>query len=50
MTTTNEVDFRRCKSGEKHDWEYLGKVASAYMCNLCDLRVSKAALREATNA
>lgn len=33
-----------------HEWRYLGRVAQSYHCILCDLRVSKAALKRATDA
>lgn len=44
------LDFRRCPDATRHDWEYLGKALQAYRCNACDLRVSKAALKGATDA
>jgi len=33
-----------------HEWRYLGKVAQMYHCIICQLRVSKAALKGATDA
>jgi len=33
-----------------HVWRYLGKVAQAYHCIECDLRVSKVQLKENTDA
>ena len=52
MTTKNSpaVDFRRCSDGSQHTWQYKGKAAQSYVCLGCDQRVSKAALKEATDA
>ena len=33
-----------------HEWRYLGRVAQAYQCGVCQLRVSKADLKGATDA
>jgi len=33
-----------------HEWRYLGRVAQAYICSVCQLRVTKQALKEATDA
>jgi len=33
-----------------HAWRYLGKAAQAYMCMECELRVTKAQLKAATDA
>lgn len=33
-----------------HVWRYLGKKAQGYQCMECELRVSKAALKEHTDA
>lgn len=33
-----------------HAWEYRGKRAQAYLCRNCGLLVSKAALKEHTDA
>lgn len=33
-----------------HVWRYMGKKAQAYMCMECELRVSKADLKAATDA
>lgn len=33
-----------------HEWRYLGRVAQAYQCAVCELRVSKGDLKEATDA
>jgi len=33
-----------------HEWRYLGKVAQAYHCVVCQLRVTKADLKAATDA
>jgi len=32
-----------------HVWRYLGKSAQAYMCMECELRVTKIALKAATD-
>ena len=34
----------------QHEWQYLGRVAQAYRCNVCQLRVSKAELKANTDA
>lgn len=33
-----------------HAWRYLGKAAQGYMCMECELRVTKVALKAATDA
>ena len=33
-----------------HEWRYLGRLAQAYQCVICELRVTKAALKEHTDA
>ena len=33
-----------------HEWRYLGKAKQAYHCPVCQLRVSKADLKGATDA
>ena len=33
-----------------HQWEYLGRVAQAYRCRTCPLRVSKAEMKVKTDA
>jgi len=43
-------EIRHCSSGGRHNWEYKGKLAQAYVCIDCDLRVSKSELKEATDA
>lgn len=48
--TTTQIDYRRCEDGRRHVWEYKGKLAQAYICLDCDLRVSKAGLKGATDA
>ena len=33
-----------------HEWRYLGKKAQAYHCVVCQMRVSKAVFKEATDS
>lgn len=33
-----------------HEWRYLGRKLQTYHCVVCNLRVTKAALKEATDA
>ena len=33
-----------------HEWRYLGKLTQAYHCTVCQLRVTKAELKKATDA
>lgn len=33
-----------------HDWQYLGKIAQAYRCAVCGIRVSKVDLKKETDA
>ena len=35
---------------QPHQWRYLGRLKQAYHCVVCDLRVTKAALKAATDA
>lgn len=52
MTTENQ-NFWTHTTGAgaaPHQWRYLGKVAQAYHCVVCDLRVSKAKLKRETDA
>ena len=35
---------------QMHAWEYLGKARQAYRCRICQLVVSKTALKENTDA
>ena len=35
---------------QAHEWRYLGRKLQSYHCVICDLRVSKAALKGATDA
>lgn len=32
-----------------HEWLYLGRVKQAYYCRICQLQVTKAALKEGTD-
>lgn len=51
--TSESVNFYTHGSGNTrraHVWRYLGKGAQAYMCMECELRVTKFALKEATDA
>ena len=52
MSTEADImrSFWRCESGEKHDWEYMGKTAQVYRCRGCQLRVTKAEMKQATDA
>jgi len=33
-----------------HEWRYLGRVAQAYQCSICQVRVSKLELKANTDA
>jgi len=33
-----------------HEWRYLGRVAQAYVCTVCQMRVTKSELKAATDA
>jgi len=33
-----------------HDWRYLGRIKQSYHCIMCGLRVTKTALKDATDA
>jgi hypothetical protein len=50
---TQEVDYWACNTGnhvgEPHTWLYRGKVAQTYTCRNCQLTVTKANLKEATD-
>ena len=35
---------------DPHQWRYLGKIAQSYHCVVCQLRVTKGELKEATDA
>jgi len=43
-------DYRRCPDGQRHIWFYGGKQTQKYICQLCDVGVSKASLKAATDA
>lgn len=50
---TTEIDYwvHDTTVGPKpHQWRYLGRVAQAYQCILCQLRVTKSELKAATDA
>jgi len=49
-SSSHATDFRHCPDGSRHDWDYKGKIAQAYVCRDCDLRVTKRELKEATDA
>ena len=34
----------------QHEWQYLGRLAQAYRCNVCQLRVTKTELKANTDA
>jgi len=51
--TTETINYWTHGTGvnqRPHEWRYLGRFAQEYHCVVCQLRVSKAALRENTNA
>ncbi len=53
MTTDAAINYWTHPSGDgdvAHEWRYLGKKAQMYHCVVCQLRVSKAALKEHTDA
>lgn len=51
--TTEEINYWTHGTGDAlrpHEWRYLGKKAQMYHCVVCQLRVTKAALKEHTDA
>lgn len=51
--TTEVVNYwtHGAKGSERpHEWRYLGRVAQAYHCGVCQLRVTKGELKAATDA
>lgn len=51
--TEEKINYYTHGSGtarRSHSWRYLGRGAQAYMCMECELRVTKGALKEATDA
>jgi len=51
--TTETINYWTHGTGNgkrPHAWRYLGKVAQAYMCMECELRVTKGELKGATDA
>ena len=53
IVTTGLVNYWTHGEGvneRPHEWRYLGRVAQMYMCIVCQLRVTKADLKEATDA
>jgi len=51
--TTETVNYWTHGSGASvrpHEWRYLGRVAQAYRCAICQLEVTKADLKAATDA
>jgi len=52
MTTETENIWTHGTGGAKrpHEWQYLGRVAQEYRCTVCQMRVTKAALKAATDA
>lgn len=44
------ADAWRCPDGMAHVWTYRGYDRQEYQCNRCAGRISKAALKEATDA
>lgn len=55
MTTEEAITFDIWDCGTAtrrgpHEWAYLGKVAQKYRCNRCHEIVTKAVMRELTNA
>ena len=50
--TTKTVNYWTHWEGEAarpHEWRYLGRVAQAYVCSVCHLRVTKAELKGGTD-
>jgi len=52
MTLKLEVNYYFCdKEGDpQHEWEYRGRRAQSYRCKVCGIVVTKAALKENTDA
>jgi len=51
--TTEKINYwthGTAANPQLHQWRYLGRRAQAYHCVVCDLRVSKADLKENTDA
>jgi len=49
MSTETGLDYWRCPDGNMHDWIYRGRPSQLYRCRVCDLIVTKAALKEHTD-
>lgn len=54
MVNEAVINYWLCETGpytgHPHDWLYRGKEAQRYLCRTCQISVTKAALREHTNA
>lgn len=55
MTGMTPADYRFCgreieEDRPAHQWEYLGRARQAYRCRICPMQVSKAKLKEFTDA
>ena len=51
--TTEDVNYYThgtAANPQSHQWRYLGRVAQAYRCGICQLQVTKTALKENTDA
>jgi len=35
---------------QPHEWRYLGRIAQTYQCRVCEMRVTKAELKGATDS
>jgi len=44
------IDYFVCPRGDPHVWDYRGRRLQTYRCRRCQLSVTKAALKEATDA
>jgi len=51
---TTTINYWRCETGPKtgdvHAWLYRGKVTQKYYCTACGITVTKAELKEHTDA
>jgi len=54
MTSDVTIDARFCATGahtgERHDWQYNGKGRQSYTCWNCAITITKAILKEETDA
>ncbi len=49
-TRSNYWTHGTAANRQPHQWRYLGRKLQTYHCIVCDMRVTKATLKEATDA